>query len=250
MTKDHFKGKEAIRHVAEKQAEGILTSQEIHGLEISGSKEAFCDAARESSLLMAILLPLLATLDFSVEKTLFFMTLFFSSFALFRGARSALLSWARLERLHRLLEQERWEIQHNRPQEREELQVLYKAKGFDGELLENVVDVLMSDDDRLLKVMIEEEMKLSLSHVDHPMKQALFAAFGVLLVFLFSLVGFAILGIWGSLACSFIALLAASLLSAIQYGNRKIDALMWNGSLYIVTLLTTLFLRDWLWTPH
>src|SRR6185295_12766345 len=79
-----------------------------------------------------------------------------------------------------VLEQERWEIEHHRQQERDELKELYRAKGFEGKLLEDVLDVLMADDDRLLKVMLEEEMGLQLAQLDHPMKQGLGAAFGAL----------------------------------------------------------------------
>ncbi len=100
--------------------------------------------------------------------------------------RSAWLGWSRLERLHRILAQEKWEIEHNREQEREELGVLYAAKGFEGKLLEDVLDVLMADGDRLLKVMVEEELGLTLESQVHPLKQGLGAGFECYLPAFFS----------------------------------------------------------------
>ena len=57
----------------------------------------------------------------------------------------------RLERLHRVIEEERWEIEHHRQEEREELAALYQAKGLTGKLLDDVVATLMADDNRLLQ---------------------------------------------------------------------------------------------------
>ena len=89
-----------------------------------------------------------------------------------------LLGWARLERLHRIVEEERYEIENHRQQEREELKELYRAKGFQGKLLDEVVDVLMADGERLLKVMVEEELGLSLQSQEHPLKQGAGSALG------------------------------------------------------------------------
>lgn len=66
------------------------------------------------------------------------------------------------------LERERAEIRDNFEQERGEIRELYAAKGFRGDLLEQIIDTLCADDDRLLKVMMEEELGLSLHHVHHP----------------------------------------------------------------------------------
>ena len=58
--------------------------------------------------------------------------------------------------------EERFEIAHHRGQEKEELTELYALKGFKGELLDQVINVLMADDNRLLSVMLEEELGLEL----------------------------------------------------------------------------------------
>ena len=70
------------------------------------------------------------------------LTVFASATLLLKCGRSAILGWSRLSRLHRLIEEERWEIEHHRPQEKEELIALYKAKGFSGDLLDEVIERL------------------------------------------------------------------------------------------------------------
>jgi len=67
------------------------------------------------------------------------------------------------------LERERHEIRTNFDHEVEEVRVLYGAKGFQEPLLSQIVDVLAADDDRLLKVMMEEELGLSMYHMNHPL---------------------------------------------------------------------------------
>jgi VIT1/CCC1 family predicted Fe2+/Mn2+ transporter len=78
------------------------------------------------------------------------------------------------------LERERSEIQHHFEHEREEVQVLYAAKGFKEPLLTQIVDTLCADDDRLLKVMMEEELGLFMHHVPHPLTVGLWNFAGAL----------------------------------------------------------------------
>lgn len=66
-------------------------------------------------------------------------------------------------------ERERTEIRDDFEQERAEVRALYAAKGFQGPLLDRVVDTLCADDDRLMKVMMEEELGLSMHHINHPL---------------------------------------------------------------------------------
>jgi VIT1/CCC1 family predicted Fe2+/Mn2+ transporter len=87
-------------------------------------------------------------------------------------------------RLHRIASEEKNEIETNRPQEREELLALYSAKGFSRPLLDKVVDVLMADQDRLLRVMLQEEMGYRLEEQPHPIVQGLWAGGGVFTAFL------------------------------------------------------------------
>ena len=117
----HFGDRDAIDHVVEAQVRGIVDSAEIHGTEIPGHLSAASDAVKECALLL-----LLAAL---LGLTPLPLTLFGAALITWKGGRSAWLAWARLERLHRILTQEKWEIDHHRDQEREELKALYRAKG-------------------------------------------------------------------------------------------------------------------------
>lgn len=89
--------------------------------------------------------------------------------ALLLGISTARSTHAQVQYYASELDRERGEIRNNFEHEREEVRELYAAKGFRGPLLEQIVDTLSADDDRLLKVMMEEELGLSLYHVNHPL---------------------------------------------------------------------------------
>ncbi|MBS3904181.1 MAG: VIT1/CCC1 transporter family protein [Simkania sp.] len=225
---DHFQGKSVIEHLKEARTKGALVSKEVHGTEMSGHLAAGADAAKETAValsLMGILLFLSAIPPVAITQCLW---LFLLGWILWKISRSALLAWSRLERLHRLIEEERHEIEHNRDQEKEELKELYEVKGFKGKLLDQAVDVLMADDNRLLQVMLEEELGLSLESYEHPLKQALGAAVGVLITACFSLIGFYLFGLVGLLTGACISLLGATLLISKIERNHLLNTLMWT----------------------
>ena len=89
--------------------------------------------------------------------------------ALLLGISTARSTHAQVQYYAAELDRERTEIRTNFEHEREEVRELYAAKGFRDPLLEQIVDTLSADDDRLLKVMMEEELGLSLYHVNHPL---------------------------------------------------------------------------------
>ncbi|MBK8131407.1 MAG: VIT1/CCC1 transporter family protein [Gammaproteobacteria bacterium] len=64
--------------------------------------------------------------------------------------------------------------------EREEVKQIYARKGFEGELLEQVVNVLTSDKDRWVDVMLQEEHGMSLT--DHHAGRAGLATFAAFLL--------------------------------------------------------------------
>ena len=66
------------------------------------------------------------------------------------------------ERDHYLSERQRElnEIHHLPEEEREEVREIYRAKGFDGPLLDAIVDRITADETTWLKVMMSEELQL------------------------------------------------------------------------------------------
>jgi VIT1/CCC1 family predicted Fe2+/Mn2+ transporter len=139
--------------------------------------------------------------------------------------------------LHRIAIEEKEEIESNRPQEKEELIALYGAKGFSGPLLDKVVEVLMADQDRLLRVMLQEEMGFRIEEHPHPLIQGLMASLGVLfsMIVLIPLVfGLSVEVVLFSSAL-FVGVVGGVV--ALLEKNDVIPAIVWNGTLAAVTLV-------------
>lgn len=240
---EHFKGKDPLNHVAEKQVQGIITSREVHGVELPGSTFSFIEGVRTTALVLTLLYVIL--MPFEWENDLWkLIALFGLGMIIWLSGRTAWLGWLRLERLHRILAQEKWEIENNRPQEREELRVLYAAKGFEGPLLEEVVDVLMADEGRLLKVMVQEEMGFTLENIEHPLRQGLFAALGSTLAVLIALIGL-YLGEWGLPSLLLLTIALLSSYAAFKADNRPINAGVWGLGLALLSTGTLYFLTNY-----
>jgi len=236
----HFEGKSALLHVIDARLKGLEASQEIHGMELPGHYSAAADAAKETAFLFGSLAILFWDSGLKVMGALAV------GWVLWKVGRSAALGWARLERLHRLIEEERCEIEHHREQERDELKALYAAKGFEGRMLDEVTDVLMADDNRLLQVMLEEELGLRLESYEHPLKQAFGAgggALGTVLVMGVGAWGFGALGamIAGAFVIAFSAALSAKLernqIAVSVVWNLAIGALATGVGYFMVQLL-------------
>lgn len=224
----HFKGKEAIEHVIDARIKGRAASAEIHGAELPGHYSAAADAAKETSLILVVLWTLFSELKFPVEQVHWISLCFIIGWLFWKVGRSAILGYSRLERLHRLIEEERWEIEHHRPQEREELKALYAAKGFSGKLLDESIDILMADDNRLLQVMLEEELGLSLESYEHPLKQALGAFLGVAASSVVMSCGFFLLPWWGAALTSALVIAVSAGTVARLERNQPLPAIVWN----------------------
>ena len=236
---DHFRGKTALQHIAEVQAAGVSAAAEIHGAETPGPIFAFLDAARDSAILLACALIALDFYHPLIVEELFVGLAIGCGWAIWKGVRSTWLAWSQLSRLHKIAAEERREIEANRPQEREELIALYGAKGFQGALLDKVVDVLMADQDRLLRVMLQEEMGFRLEEHPHPLIQGFLAFLGVvgsqiLLLPLF-------LG-WPSevvIVSSFIFVGMLGAIFARLEGNKSIAGFCWNLMMAVTAGIVT-----------
>jgi len=88
--------------------------------------------------------------------------------AVYTGISNAIAVYAQLQYWEAELRRERDEIRAQPEFEREELRELYLAKGFTGDLLDRAVDTICSDEDRLLKVMLEEELGIFFEQRNHP----------------------------------------------------------------------------------
>jgi hypothetical protein len=243
---NHFKDKDAVGHVVEAQARGIIAQSESHAHEIPGYLSAATDAARDTALLFVLLWLLFTHLNIPHSLTWQATTLAGGCWLLWRSGRSAWLGWSRLERLHRVLKEEKWEIEHHRSQEREELKALYAAKGFQGKLLDDVMDVLMADGDRLLRVMIEEELGLSLEKEEHPLQQALGAMVGSSCALFICMIGTWLNPSWGLFTGAFIVTICASIIATYAEENRLIPSIVWNVGIIALPLACMYFLLPYL----
>lgn len=238
----HFKGKDPLHHVAEAQANGIIASSEVHGTETPGHLAAASDAAKETAILSLLLWVFLPYVCIPPEDHLIIFTTFAFGWMIWKGGRGSWLAWSRLERLNRITAEEKYEIEHNRKQEREELRVLYEAKGFQGKHLEDVLDVLMADSDRLLRVMIEEELGLSLGVHEHPLKQGVGAACGVVFTITLAILGFMIYPHSGLLYACILSMGIASAVYSYLEKNRIIPGVVWNIGLAVLSFASVHFL--------
>jgi len=230
---EHFKGKDAIGHIAEVQARGIMASSEIHGAETPGFFFSLLDAAKETAV--ALLFISLALSHLVESSSLGILIAFSLAWLFWKFSRASWLATSRLERLHRVMDQERHEIEVNRDQERIELRALYEAKGFQGKLLDDAVDVLMADGDRLLRVMLEEELGFRLEQNDHPLIQGLGAGLGVLLAATAAMGASMYFGFTGLQITAFSVIAFASFTFAKLEKNNPIRAIVWNVGFVIVS---------------
>lgn len=238
---EHFQGKTVVEHLKDARTRGAMASAEIHGTEMPGHLSAGADAGKEMAVVLLILWVALPHF-LALQKTWLLMVLFSVGWIIWKTARSALLGWARIERLHRVIEEERWEIEHHRAQEKEELTEMYLAKGLTGKLLEEVIEVLMADDNRLLRIMLEEELGLTLEAYEHPLKQAFGAFCGSLISAVICLFGFWSHSTFGLPLLSALIIVVCTVISAKLERNRVWNSIIWNLAVLGLTTGAVYFL--------
>ncbi|NGX26129.1 MAG: hypothetical protein K940chlam6_00040 [Chlamydiae bacterium] len=236
---EHYKGKSVSEHLKDARLRGARATSETHGTELPGHFSAGSDSAKNTAVIFLILWASSEAFDF--DPLLLFIV-FGVGWILWSTGRSAFLGWARLERLHRVIEEERYEIEHHRDQEKEELREMYADKGFSGKLLDEVVDILMSDDNRLLHIMLEEELGLSLEVYEHPLKQASGAAVGSILVSALAILAFYFWPFFGIPLISFLTIIIASKLTAKYEKRKPLNSIIWNFSLALFSSAIVYFL--------
>ncbi len=101
-----------------------------------------------------------ASLPSSVVIILGFANLIADGFAMSVGSYLSTKSEKENYDKHKKIEY--WEVENIPDKERQEIREIYQAKGFEGELLEQVVDKITEDKDRWVDVMMKEELNMIL----------------------------------------------------------------------------------------
>lgn len=103
-----------------------------------------------------------AELSSSIVIILGFANLFADGVSMSIGSYLSTKSERDNYRKHQKIEY--WEVDNMPEQERQEVREIYQAKGFEGELLEQVVDTITADRDRWVDVMMKEELEMVKEH--------------------------------------------------------------------------------------
>jgi len=99
-----------------------------------------------------------ANLDAGIVLILGFANLIADGFSMSVGAFLSAKSSLDVYRKHKA--REYWEIENMRETEIEEIRIIYRDKGFEGELLEQIVSKITEDKDRWVDVMMKEELEM------------------------------------------------------------------------------------------
>ena len=127
-----------------------------------------------------------AGLDSAIIIILGFANLLADGFAMSVGAY--LSSKSEIDNYKKHKQVEYWEVDNLPEAETEEVRDIFRAKGFEGELLEKVVEVITADKDRWVDTMMKEELNMS-EEEKSPFKMGL-------VTYVLTAIGFIIVGIF------------------------------------------------------
>jgi len=100
-----------------------------------------------------------APLESSVVIILGFANLFADGFAMSVGSYLSTKSVKENYQKHQKIEY--WEVDNIPEKEKEEIRDIYRAKGFEGQILDEIVKTITADRDRWVDVMMKEELLMS-----------------------------------------------------------------------------------------
>jgi VIT1/CCC1 family predicted Fe2+/Mn2+ transporter len=120
-----------------------------------------------------------AGLDSAIIIILGFANLLADGFAMSVGAY--LSTKSNIDYYNRYKKIEYWEVDNMPEKEKEEVREIYEAKGFEGALLDKVVEVITADKDRWVEVMMKEELEMQ-GEMKSPFKVGLATYLSFLLV--------------------------------------------------------------------
>jgi len=223
--KSSLKAKKEIAHVLKARIRGKAIASEFTQEKIPEHFVWFYNTANETAILFLILWVLFQKIHLDRFHVLIIASI---SWLVWKSCRSAYLGWMSLQKLHKVIQEEKWEIEHHRKQEKKELETLYKAKGFHGKILDEVVEILMADDNRLLQIMLEEEMGLALESYEHPLKQGAGAALGVLSSFFLLSFSYFLFPLYGLFIASALILTLCPFFSSKHLRMNATTSIIWN----------------------
>lgn len=245
MPCSHFKDDSVQDHIKCKRIEGIAAS-ETHGHEPRGPLNVFLSSVKEVSILLLLVWTVLYEVQIPANHVLFILATVAGGWIIWKGCKSAYNAWNHLDYLHRIILQEKNEIENNREEEREELKEMYRSKGLEGKLLDDVIDVFMSDNDRLLKIMLEEEFGLTLGSYDHPLKVGTSACFSTFIAAALLLYSVVLFPLYGLPILAFVLLAVSEGILAFMHGRKVISSAVWTLAIGAASVGLSHFLIIWI----
>lgn len=229
--------KSFVEDLIKKRIRKKVASSEFYKKELPEHLASSVESAKETVLVSFVIFIIFMQLHVASDLMWKFFLSFYIGWFFWKICQVAIAGWIRLNRLHKVIEEEKFEIEHHRKHERSELEIMYKAKGFSGELLNNAIDVLMADDNRLLQVMMEEEMGLTLRTFEHPLKLSFYAGLSTALTSAFLFLGL-ITNFYNFFIFGFLVIIITSIFSTRFEKNILSFSIVWNTA--ILSLICTL----------